>query len=158
MVVIDVGKPTFTRPVHYAQGPEGGMMHIQLSCTGLPVGSEVAFSCGTPGPNPPLDLKRTKITTPGTFDVGITSNIPAGFESNIAYSYWSNNLTPSQGFKISLVVFYFVSQDNEELYRLARPLEEHNLKVPEEHILLGAGLGVGPVKAIKVGGHTTVGL
>ena len=158
MVVTNVDKPTFTQSVDYAQGTEGGVMHVMLCCKSLPVGSEVAFSCGTPGPQPLLNLNRIKVDNSESFDVGITSNIPAGFESNIAYSYWSNGLKPLPGFTLSLVVFYFVSQDNEELYRLARPLEEHNLKVPEEHILLGAGLGVGPVKAIKVGGHTTVGL
>ena len=154
--IVNNGSPTFTQTVQYNQGNEQGDMAILITCSNVPVGAEVAFSCGTPGPNPPINLPRTKVTNSSSFVVGITSVIPANFNSSIAYSYWANGTVPLPNWSIGLSVVYFVPSSN-SLYKHGKTFEELGLKEHEHKHVFKETIGIGPTKGIIVGGHLTRG-
>jgi hypothetical protein len=100
--ITNVNAPTFTNKMHYEQGTTACMIAFNLVCTNVPLGSKVSFSCGLSGPSPLIDLAPTVVTDSKTFIVGIVSDVPAGFEGDISYSYWSNGGPPPPGFNITL--------------------------------------------------------
>lgn len=146
---VNAETPTFSKSPKYTQGSKEEKVHFLLACTECPVGSEVAFSCGAPGPDPLIDMPRTKITDPSYQSFGIKSKVPAGFESDITFSYWSNGGKPGKGFKIKISAIHVVSQGNELYARAADPVE---LGFPQN--LLEE---FGPEKAIQLGAFTAVG-
>lgn len=154
--VIDSGSPTFTMPVQYNQGSTSGTMSIIMTCTNVPAGAQVAFSCGTPGPNPVINLPQTQVTNASSFIAGVTSVIPANWNSTITYSYWANGTNPPAGWNITLMVVYFVNQEN-ELFEKGLTFEELGLVEEDHREALKSELGIGPVKGIIVGGHSTHG-
>jgi hypothetical protein len=141
--------PTFEKNVKYDQGPTGALIHFLLSCKNVPVGAAVAFSCGTPGPQPPINLNKTTITNPYSQDVGMATNVPDNFSSYITYQYWSMGTKPPPGWEIKLQAIYIVPADH-KLYDIAQPLE--SFKIPADQIAK-----IGPQKGIRVGAHTTQG-
>ncbi len=149
VAVVDAGSPTWTQTVEYKQGTKGGKMRFTLVCQKVPVGAEVSFSCGTPGPNPIINLPRTQVTNSTSFIVGISSDVPANFDSYISYSYWSNGHAPLPGFSIEMQVSYLVTTDN-LLYSSALPMRALDVVHPSERELLAA---IGPTKEVLVGSH-----
>ncbi|MFA8299540.1 MAG: hypothetical protein ACEPOV_05220 [Hyphomicrobiales bacterium] len=149
VVVIDRGSPSYSISVNYNQGGVGGKMHVILTCTNVPLGAEVGFSCPTPGPNPLVNLKRSKVNNPKTEVFGIVSDIPANWDGTITYHYWANGTNPPVGFNIELAVVYFVHSDDD--------LYEHCIDakylVPD-HMLRD----IGPQKGIILGAHTMKGV
>jgi hypothetical protein len=147
VTVINKDAADYSSNLQYDQGKEGGTMHFGLACTKLPIGSEVKFSCGTPGPNPPIYMEKTKITNYPYQDFYTHTVIPADFSSFITYSYWSNGQKTKAGdqMEIKLDVYYEPSEKNDKLYALARP------------IVNDAGITVGPHHVIPVGSHKTIG-
>ncbi|HWZ16074.1 MAG TPA: hypothetical protein VNW95_12620 [Mucilaginibacter sp.] len=154
VTVVDNGSPTFTQSVNYEQGTQGGPMSVIITCTNVPVGASVSFSCGTTGPNPPINLPQTTVTNSGSFVVGVSTNIPANFVSNISYSYWANNTTPLPGWNITLTVVYFVNSTN-ELFKHALSFKKLGLPEREHRKMLNNSIGIGPIRGFIVGGHTT---
>lgn len=64
---------------------------IQVETTNVPLGCAVQFACGTEGPNPPLVLAKTQITTSPYQTVGIWSQLPQAFNADVTVSFWLNN-------------------------------------------------------------------
>lgn len=104
----DEGAPDFTKRLNFDMGDQAGQIMFSLTCTNAPVGSEAKFSCGTPGPSPLIDTPRTKVTNDSNFIFGITCDVPAGFQSNIYYSYWLNGHSPLPGFRLTLRAAFIV--------------------------------------------------
>ncbi|MGV1046937.1 MAG: hypothetical protein ACOYD4_00220 [Solirubrobacterales bacterium] len=150
-VVTDPAAPTFSVDVLYEQGETTEELSLLLKCENIPAGCDVGFTCGTPGPKPPIQLSRTKLTNPGVEIVGITTTIPANFKSSITYSYWANgNVLPANA-KITLEGVY-VPPAGSELADLGQDLE--SLGFPPE-LRAQAEVGVGPRKGIRVGSHSS---
>lgn len=148
--VVDTGAPTFQQTTDYDQGTEGCEIYFYLVCTNVPVGAEVAFSCGSPGPDPRIDLPRTKVSNPHSFIVGIKSNVPADFKSNITYSYWANGTTPPPGWNIELQAVYIPPSGHEN--------EKYCVPFEASAPVKGAeSASVGPIMGICVGSDITVG-
>ncbi|HWZ16072.1 MAG TPA: C1 family peptidase [Mucilaginibacter sp.] len=155
VVVVNNGSPTFTQTVNYTQGTQAAQMAVIITCTNVPVGAQVAFSCGTPGPSPAINLPKTTVTNSGSFIVGVSASIPANWSSGISYSYWGNNTTPLPGWTIGLTVVYFVNPQN-KLFGQSLSFAELGLIDEAAHrMVLKDGLGTGPIKGIIVGGHLT---
>lgn len=147
VVVVDTGSPTITNSVAYAQGTEGGDMYVAIQGKGIPAGAQVSFSCGTPGPSPLINM--APYTATGTdFLVGIPTNIPANFSSNISYSYYANNTTPLPGWSLTITVFYFAPPTN--------AAHAKGISPKALGITGGALEALGPSKAIQVGSQTLV--
>ena len=145
--------PVSTFVVNYNQGQDASNVHFYLKCTGLPVGSDISFTAGTAGPDPAIKLEKTRVTNSKSFTAGVDSNVPEQYQTNISYSYYSNGKYPPDPskFKVELKAVYIPEQNEEnELYRLAAPLEE--LGAPQ-HIIDACRkkYGIEPVKGIVVG-------
>jgi hypothetical protein len=156
VAITTAGSPTFTQNVNYDQGTQGGAMSVLITCTNVPVGAQVSFSSGTPGPTPPVNLPQTTVTNAGSFIAGVSTTIPANWTSNISYSYWANGTTPLPGWSIALSVVYFVPGGN-SLYKLGKTFAQLGLKEEEHLPAIQSQIGIGPVRGIIVGGHKTIG-
>ena len=150
VTVTDSKSPSFSMPVEYEQGDVAYEMHFILSCTGLPVGSEVAFECPMTGPSPAIRMNKTKITMPNQ-DLGVVCHVPAHFKGTITYSYWANGLAPAGEFEISLHPVIFVPK-GDSLYQYSKPLEDMGFQGSLKKML-----GIGPEQAIVLGEYTTHG-
>lgn len=161
VTVVTAGAPTFTRTMNYTQGDLAGTMQFVLQCQNVPVGAKVGFSCGTPGPTPLINLPPTTVTNGSSFVIGMVSNVPANFISNISYSYWANGNNPPPGFQISLMVTYYVPPKQTALLKLARPMayygchDENTLGVEHAFGSNYKSVSIGPTPVILVGSDTT---
>lgn len=152
--VTDRNSPQWSMPVHYEQGDTGSVMHFILSCKNAPVGTEVALSCPSGGPNPPIHMPRTKITEPNQ-DLGVICDVPANFSGEITYYFWSNNIQGGANMEIALHAVYFV-QDDHKLCQYAKHHKELGFKFSNEQCRqLKLGKSIGPEKGIILGQHTT---
>lgn len=115
VAVVNKEVPTFSETVDYQHGDLEEDAVFLLTCKACPIGSEVAFSCETSGPNPPIAVSKTKITDSTSQVLGIRSKVPAGFESKITFSYWANGGKPGKGFSIALSANYPVSMEDDAM-------------------------------------------
>src|SRR5688572_25878488 len=92
--VTDSGSPTWTKSINYDQGGTTEDIYFQVICKNVPVGSKVAFSSGTAGPNPPINLPPTTVTNGSSFIAGMQTSVPGTFVSDISYSYWAASSSP----------------------------------------------------------------
>ncbi len=147
--------PTWTQTIQYSQGAVGGMVYIFLACHNIPIDCEVAFSCGTPGPNPMIAINRTKVSTYPNFTAGVFSSVPADFSSYITYSFWANGKAIPAGAYIQLQA-QWSPPTGHDLLKYARPLQE----VSGSGALILEGVpkaklgGVGPTPVILLGQDT----
>lgn len=152
--VVDYNTADFSRTIDYDQGKEGYDMHILLTCKGVPIGSEVAFDCPTPGPTPLIHLSRTKITE-NNQDVGTVCHIPADFSGKITYYYWANGKMPGEDFNITLNCVVFVPE-NHALYQYAKHYEELGFSLHKSlRDELRIGGSIGPTRGIILGQYST---
>lgn len=94
--------PTFTNSTHYPASSTLAKLHFNITCTGCPVGSHVSFSCGTPLPNGKvISFPKTEVNTTETVGYFVEVDVPAGWESDITYSYWEGG-TPLANFNVSM--------------------------------------------------------
>ncbi|WP_118951556.1 hypothetical protein [Taibaiella helva] len=70
----------------YEQGTEGGKIQFTIICTNVPKGTKVSFSAGAPGPNPPIYLEPTQVSTFPSFTTGVVCDVPAGYVSDIYFN------------------------------------------------------------------------
>jgi len=147
----DAGAPTFTTSVAYQQGSDRAPILFLLLCENVPAGAAVAFSAGTPGPVPLIDLEKTVVPqNNGSFAAGMHADVPGSYSTNITYSYWANGTSPPPGFKITLVAQYYVDS---KIHLYDRLLTPHELGVP--HSLRSQ---IGPQRGLTIGSHTTIGV
>lgn len=114
-------------------------LYVVAECVNLPVGSEVQFAAGSPGPVPPLAMPKTAITMSSQI-LGILTTVPANYSSAVVVSFWNNGNPVGAGASLSLVAFYPVEASS--------PLAERSTKLPAELV------GIGPEEAVEVGRFT----
>lgn len=81
----DTGSFEYKNSIEYSQGNEAGQIQFVLVCKNLPLGTVVGFYCEAVGPNPPISLPPTKVTSTPTFVTGMLTSVPANFEGKINY-------------------------------------------------------------------------
>ncbi len=94
VVLVQKDIPTFTHYFDLDVGNADCRILLGIRCNNITVGSSVAFSCGTPIPSGPhqgkyIELVETKVTQPDMFLGQEEFYFPAGYKSNISYSYWA---------------------------------------------------------------------
>ncbi|NJB69432.1 hypothetical protein GGQ74_003134 [Desulfobaculum xiamenense] len=163
--VVDAGV-TFETTVDYTQGSVGGLVYVFLECTDLPAGSQVCFASGTPLPDGGyIKMDWTTIPqppagkSPYTQIFGSTFQVPAGWKSNISYSYKSNGHEPGDAFKVNLkAAFWVPPQDCDKAVRAAAlksPHTDEKLRMLH-HVMLSANPTVEPGLFLGIGEHSTV--
>ena len=96
--------------VPYSQGPTGGSVTLLLKCKNVPDGSEVGFHAPTLGPTPPIVVPLTPVHNQnGVFIVGLDTNIPANYTTDIFISWLSNGKTPPQNMSFAIEAFIHVN-------------------------------------------------
>ncbi len=116
---------TFSSSTGYPASTKASLIQMAITCTGLPIGAQVSFSCGTPLPDGTvLNLPMTTVQTNGTIGFFIKVNIPAGWSSNITYSYYANGGTPLSTFSLAMSAS-IISQTPQDSFReFTRPSSE----------------------------------
>ncbi len=156
VTIVSADKPdTTTKGIHFVQGTEAATVTFDILCTNVPEGALVEFSAGTPGPSPLISLSKTPVgrSLPDDDDnynwhTGVDCHVPAGYETDIDYSYWSNGTTPVPGMSITIRAVNIVSDDHRLYSRLFTP-QQLGMS-PERCAALGNKRG------IVLGSHTTV--
>lgn len=129
----NAGSPTWTKTINYDQGTVASDILFQIVCTNVALNSKVAFSCGQAGPTPPINLPPTTVTNSASFIAGVLSSVPANFQADISYSYWSNGNPPASGFSITIQGMLPSTPDS-SLYVHSSTLEELGMPKPEDYI------------------------
>lgn len=132
--VVNAGAPTWQKSTYYEQGGVTEDVYFQLNCSNLPEGSQVAFSCGEAGANPPINLKPTTVSTSPSFTTGVISNVQGSFKGDITYSYWAKDGSPPPpGFDITLKAIS-LSASSDALYKYSSTLQELGVPTPEAYL------------------------
>ncbi len=111
----DSGIYEYKNSIEYSQGTEGSMIQFVLMCKNLPLGTVVGFYCDAVGPNPPISLPPTKVTSSPTFVTGMLTDVPANFEGKINYYAEFRQLPPADAslqMQASIPVIVAASSDN----------------------------------------------
>lgn len=95
----DANAPTFTNKTHYPASSTPARVRFSISCTSCPIGSQVSFSCGSPLPFPDgkttyIQLPIVTVTTTSQIGFFVEYDVPAGWESDMYYSYYANGMPP----------------------------------------------------------------
>ena len=162
VVLVNANIPTFTNTFQIdttsmTPGTSGTFL-IGISFTNLTVGSQLAFSAGTPIPSGPDQGKVIQLT-----QTAVTQNngslgtsylvIPAGYKTNVSFSYWAQ--TPVQkGWTVRFYAIQIVSSSH-EVAAFARPIHELGIGIDQDHPLLR--LGGEMQKGIRVGDVSLIG-
>jgi len=162
VVLVDNGIPTVTNSFQIdttsLKPGTTGLFLLGISFNNLTVGSELAFSAGTPIPSGPdqgkvISLTRTAVTqTNGSLGTSYLT-IPAGYKTNVTYSYWAK----APIMKNWNVSFYAVQvlQPGHALAKQGRNFHELGVGIHKDHPInaLNSGMSTG----ILVGSVTTIG-
>jgi hypothetical protein len=148
-VVNDPRGPVITQQALYEQKQAASEIYVQLICENMPTGAEISLACGTPGPQPLIQLTWTKITEPNQI-AGVQTKIPQNWTSNITYSFRPNGTKPAANAKLKLQMIYIVPP-KEALEALATPLRAFG--VPAREI---AADGIEPTMGICFGSYESV--
>lgn len=123
--------PVWTNTVSYDQGAQGGVVYLVMKCEYAPDGSAVALSSSTPGPRPPVHKPKTEVhneISPDDgvprFTVVVRSEIPAGWSSEITFSWYSEGHSPLPGMCIQLDAIMLVECDDQVLGAASVPLTD----------------------------------
>lgn len=123
---------TFTRSTVYPASSNASYVQIALTCTGLPVGSQVSFSCGTPLPDGTvINLPATTVPTSGQIGFFVKANIPAGWSSTISYTYYANGGTPLNTFSLAMSASIIKQSDADSFAKYTRLSSE---VYPDHHL------------------------
>ncbi len=142
----------------FSQGTQAGTTHIMISVQNAPGGSQVAFSTSKTGPEPPIVLSKTTVPEDNpNFQAGIYSEVPANFNAEIAYQYYSNGKPPTGDFSVKLTYFTFGTQDtfSSQVYEKSIDIRRLPLSfndIDRMRVTYGNDIPV----AFLLGQHTTV--
>ncbi|MDR3476036.1 MAG: hypothetical protein P4M09_30695 [Devosia sp.] len=162
VVLVDADIPTFTNTFTIDTTPAApgtsAQYLIGISFNKLTIGSQLAFSAGTPIPSGPdqgkvIQLTQTAVTqTDGSLGTSYLT-IPAGYKTSVSFSYWAK--TPVQ--KGWVVRFYAIQIVNSAhaARAFARPIHELGVGIGKDHPLLA--LGGGMEQGIRVGDVSLIG-
>lgn len=150
---------TFTNSTVYPASSTAAKVQLSLTCIGLPVGSQVSFSCGTPLPDGTVvNLPPTTVSTSGKIGFFLPIDVPANWTSPISYTYYANGGTPLPTFSLSMSASIVQQSADDSFAAYTRPAHE---VFPNHHMVdleSGALVGVGdmPVNyVIPVGSDVT---
>lgn len=120
--------PTLVSSFGFHSGSEGGRILIGINCSNAPLGSSVAFSCGTPFPTGPdkgttIELKKTVLSQSNMFLGQEEYNVPADFDSEITFTYWAQPPV-SEPWKLIFEALLIIDEKH-GLAPRAKSLEEH---------------------------------
>lgn len=164
VTLVDNGVPTFTNTfsldtTSLTPGTTGQFL-IGISFNNLSVGSQLAFSSGTPIPSGPdqgkiIQLTQTAVTqTNGSLGTSYLT-IPAGYKTAVSFSYWAN--TPvMKNWKVQFYAIY-IPAPTEALAKHALPVHELGIAgLDRRHPLtmLGGNITIG----IRMGDVSLVGV
>lgn len=122
--ITTAGAPTFTNSTKYPGSSTAEQVMFTLTAENLKIGTEISFSCGTPLPDGTyINLPKTKVTKETQFQVSLTYDVPAGWESEMSYSYYENGLGKLPGFRVSMSASV-VSQGKDAVAAYAKPALE----------------------------------
>lgn len=157
-IALGDGSGIIEKVLAFSQGNMEDETYVQISVTNAPGGSEVAFSTAKSGPNPPLILKKTKVPeNQPTFQAGVRSIVPANFNADIVYQYYSNGKPPTGDFKVELTYFTFTSPSTSHASVYDRSMDIRYLNLsPEDIDALRERFGSEVPRAFLLGRHTTV--
>lgn len=154
VVLVRNNIPTFTHHFDLDVGDQDCRVLLGLRCNNISVRSSVAFSCGTPIPSGPdkgkiIELVRTPVTQPNVFLGQEELQFPAGYKSNVSYSYWA--IAPIQeGWDVHFEAIQ-IFDETHSMYARAKCFTE--LGYPEKRMTPDGGL----LKGVMVGQCTTSG-
>lgn len=126
---------TFTKSTKFPASTTSALVQLSLTCTGLPANSQVSFSCGTPLPDGTV-ISMPKTTVPSTNQIGffVRAQIPAGWTSDISYSFYANGGTGLSTFNLAMSGS-IVKQSNDQVFaEYAQPVHE---VFPNHHLVDG---------------------
>jgi hypothetical protein len=87
IIVVNSTTVTLTgSKLYYDQGDDGASIQFTVMCVNVPIGSKISFSAGAPGPNPPIFLQPTVVSTYPSFNTGVTCDVPAKYISDIYFN------------------------------------------------------------------------
>ena len=90
--------------VQYEQGDESALVMFMLRCTNVPIGTVVSLQSDNPRTQPPIVIPPTIVNSYPSFVVGITCEVPAGYNAKLTYCYiLPEGVKPPPGFNIELV-------------------------------------------------------
>ncbi|MET3824624.1 MULTISPECIES: hypothetical protein [Sphingomonas] len=116
---------TFTNTTPYPASSTAATVQLALTCTGLPVGSQVSFSSATPLPDGTyLNLPLTTVPTTGQIGFFIVANVPANWSTTISYSYYANGGTGLSTFNLAMSASIIQASENDVFAKYTRPSTE----------------------------------
>lgn len=117
---------------YYEQGTEGGQIQFTVICENVPKDTLISFSAGAPGPNPPINLEPTKVSTFPSFTTGIVANVPADYVSDIYFNLQApDGVTDLSKAKVSIQAAY-PTNTSSELHTLAKSPKELGMPSADE--------------------------
>ncbi|MCI1640283.1 MAG: C1 family peptidase, partial [Bacteroidales bacterium] len=125
--------PSFSVALDYEQGTGAEEMYFIISCLNNTKGSSVSLTCGAKGPQPAINIPRTKINQEN-FIVGTVAEVPAGFKGNIVFNYWKDKVKIESEWEIRVSAFYLPG--NADLFCNTVKLELEGM-APRIGILVG---------------------
>lgn len=152
-MITDPNPPQLQYTIAYSQGTVAHEVYVTLTAQNVPNGCQIAFECGTAGPEPLLVLEQTTVNNP-SFVAGVYSQIPANFSSSITYQLWTNGKTLPPNASLTLNAIYVQNPGDPELrggVHLGDLIPEE-LMAPE-HLERAQ---IGPVAATTLGQHSAV--
>ena len=156
-IALGDGSGIIENTLAFSQGSEEDQTYLQIEVKNAPGGSEVAFSTSKSGPNPPLVLQRTTVPDDQPiFQAGLSSLVPANFNADIVYQYYSNGKPPTGDFEVNLTYFTFSTMGSKSaVYDKAMDIRHLPLSI-QDIDNLRAYYGDEVPKAFLLGRHTTV--
>jgi hypothetical protein len=162
VVLVDATVPTttdtFQIDTSFMQEGTSAEFLIGISFNNLTVGSQLAFSAGTPIPSGPdkgkiIYLTQTAVSQPdGSLGTSYLT-IPAGYKTNVSFSYWAN--PPVQrGWSVRFYAIQIVGEDHPAA-KFAAPIHELGVGIERSHPLLKLSNGMS--KGIRVGDVSLIG-
>ncbi len=133
VTVINSDTVTITKsPLYYEQGDEASTVQFTLKCLNIPIGSTVSFAAGAGGPNPPISLSPTIVSTGPSFTTGVECDVPAGYKSDIFVNVSApKGVTNLDNAKVTIQAAYPLDPAS-QLYALGKTQHELGIPNPDE--------------------------
>lgn len=119
--IIEAGAPVFTNCTHLPASSTLEKITFTITAENAPVGTEVSFSSGKPLPGGVyINLPKTTVTNDTNFLVGVVYEIPANWDAELCFSFYSNGKKVPQDMRLTMAA-YVVTQGNDAIADYALP-------------------------------------
>lgn len=115
----------------YDQGDTPSKVQFTVICTNVPKGSTISFSAGAVGPNPPIYLEPTTVSTYPSFTTGVVCSVPVPYKTDIYFTLVAPNGSDLTTTTIDIQAGY-VSSPGEAAYALGYSHSEFGIPSPDE--------------------------